>query len=438
MSKFLIVFKQEYTQIVKKKSFLIGLILTPVILLAFMVGPALLAKKKSTETEHLAIVDKSGLEIGKQFSLSLKEYTIEETETPYYAIDDLIEISGDENDNFTEKETELNNLITDNQLKYYIVIESDVLNSDTSVYVVASSENIISYQRFRHELSSIISSIRLEQSSINLPIDSVLAMTSRIDLIAKDIKGESVSFTQKYFVALIFVMLMYILIFGNGQMVMRSVIDEKNSRIMEVLISSVSPFQMMMGKIFGIGAATLTQVLIWIFMGLIAILTGLANTGDAAGYLEKIIFNPYLIIYFVIFLVTGFLLYSTLFALLGSIVTNEKEAQNFMFPIVMFLMAPIMIGMYIIQEPNSVVSIVLSYIPVFTPTMLVMRLSFLLPSVIDYSMFSGILLQANIAVVIMIVTVIGTVWLTAKVFRVGVLMYGKRATLPEIIKWVKH
>lgn len=437
MSKFLIIFKQEYTQVVKKKSFLVGLIITPLFLFGMMFGPALLAKKKSSTTEHLAVIDQSSIQVGERFKESISDYKLEDEVTPYYEVEKIFEISPENSDRFEAVDDSLKKLIIDEKLKYLLVITDEALSSNTGVYIISSADNIVSYNRFEWKLSNIISSERLDQSNINLPIDSVLNLTARIDLVTKDVKGESISFGDKIMIAFVFALMIYMLILINGQMVMRSVIDEKNSRIMEVLVSSVSPFQLMMGKIFGLGAATLTQVVIWILAGTLFMSFGGAMAGDIT-ILQKVVFNPWILVYFVIYLVLGFLLYSAIFALLGSIVNNEKEAQNFIFPIVMFLILPVPLGMYILQQPNALVPTVLSYIPLFTPTMMVMRLNILLPGLPEYNFFSGPILQANITVLILSAAVIGMIWLTAKVFRVGILMYGKRPTLPEIIKWVKQ
>ncbi len=436
MHKFFIVFKHEYTQVVKKKSFLIGLIITPLFLGLMMFGPAMLAKQKSSTTEHLAVIDQSNENIGNEFVESIANYQLEDSTTAYYNVDKVFEIDTSNTEQFNRINDSLKNLIIEKDLKYLLVVTPLALTTDSGIYIVSSADNIVTYSRFRWQLSRIISSKRLELSEINIPIDSVLNMTQRIDLVTKDLKGTTVSLEKKFFIAFIFVMMIYMLILINGQMVMRSVIDEKNSRIMEVLVSSVTPFQLMLGKIFGLGAATLTQVLIWIIAGLTFATFGSGMSGNQT--IQDIIFNPYLLIYFVIFFILGFLLYSTLFALLGAVVSNEKEAQNFLFPIVMCLILPIVIGMYIIQDPNSLVARILSFIPLFTPTMMVLRLNIIIPSLMSNSFFQPAFYEATLAVIVLACSVVGVIWLTAKIFRVGILMHGKRVTLPEIIKWVKY
>lgn len=436
MRKFLIVFKHEYSQVVKKKSFIIGLIITPLFLGLMMFGPAMLAKQKSSTTEHLAVIDQSNSNIGNEFVQSIANYQLKDSATAYYNVDKIFEIDSSNTEQFNTINDSLKNLILQKDLKYLLVITPLAIDSDTGIYIVSSADNIVTYSRFRWQLSRIISSKRLELSEINIPIDSVLNMTQRIDLVTKDLKGTTISIQTKFIIAIIFVMMMYMLILINGQMVMRSVIDEKNSRIMEVLVSSVTPFQLMLGKIFGLGAATFTQILIWIIAGLTFAAFGSGMSGNQT--IQDIVLNPYLLIYFVIFFILGFLLYSTLFALLGSVVSNEKEAQNFIFPIVLCLVLPIVMGMYIIQDPNSLVARILSFIPLFTPTMMVLRLNIIIPSLMNNSFFQPAFMEANLAIIVLACSVIGVIWLTAKIFRVGILMHGKRVTLPEIIKWVKY
>ncbi|UCD63825.1 MAG: ABC transporter permease [Candidatus Zixiibacteriota bacterium] len=436
MSKFWVIFKREYAQVVKKKSFIVGIILTPAIMAGFVLLPTLLIGKKATSAEKLAVVDRSEQGIGRQFEESLKRYKLEASGEPYYIVEQVFELPAADTVRFVAVEDSLRQVITDKELKYFLVLKPDAQLSDTNLYLVTNSDNFLSINRFEGRLSDILASIRLEESNVNLGVDSVLSLTRQVDLKIRDAKGESLPFLTKYMSALVFILVMFAMILGYGQMVMRSVIEEKNSRVMEVLVSSVTPFQLMLGKIIGLGAATFTQVAVWVLLGAgIYSMKGALNI-DAA--VDRIIFNPLIIVFFALFLTTGYLLYSTVFALLGSIVNSEKEAQNFIFPISMSLMFPVIIAMYIVQEPNSTLSIALSLVPFFAPTMMTMRLVFVAPTLTTYSVLSGIAAQAVLGFVIVVLTIVGMIWLTGKIFRVGILMYGKRPTLPEIVKWVKY
>ncbi len=436
MHKLWVVFAREYSQVVKKKSFVIGLVLTPVIMGVFILLPTFLARMKSSETELLAVIDQSGYDVGHGLSEALAEFTLEDEETPYYSVEQVFDLPADASDRFTHISDSLRDLVTNKELKYFLVVKPGVEHSDSNVYLVTNSDNFRSLNRFEDAVSREVSTIRLRNSEINLTIDSVLTLTDPVDLAIRDTKGESIPFEIKYFGALIFVGIMFGMIIGYGQMVMRSVIEEKNSRIMEVLVSSVTPFQLMLGKITGLGAATMTQVGIWFVAGLLMYMT--RGSFDVAPAIERIAFDPAIISFFVLFLISGYLLFSTLFALIGSIVTSEKEAASFVAPITIFMMLPFVLGISVVQEPNSTMATVLSMIPFTAPTMTMMRLVFVVPTLTEYSLFSGIIGEAVISLIIVNLAVVGMVWLTAKIFRIGILMYGKRPTLPELMKWIKY
>ncbi|MBN1211488.1 MAG: ABC transporter permease [candidate division Zixibacteria bacterium] len=438
MSKFMVIMKREYIQVVKKKSFIIGIFLTPALMAAFMLLPAWLAQKKATSSEMMAVLDYSGTDIGERFAKALEVYKLEDSDVPYYVVKNIFNVEPGDSVRFKTLDDSLKTEINDKKLKYFLVIKPHPQLSDDSVYVVTNSDNFTSLSRFEYRLSNIISSVKLEQTDINLPVDSILKLTRRIDLQTQNTKGEAIPFQIKYFGGLIFVMIMFGMIITYGSLVMRSVIEEKNSRIMEVLVSSVSPFQLMLGKIIGLGAATFTQVAIWVLVGVGIFFASGAWNLDISSDITRLVFNPMIVVFFVLFMIVGYLLFSTIFALIGSIVNNEKEAQSFIFPITMSLILPVMVGIHIVQEPNSTLSLALSYIPFFAPTTMIMRIIFLAPTVTEYSLFSGILGESILSFIILTVATVFIIWLTAKIFRVGILMYGKRPTLPEIVKWIKY
>lgn len=173
----------------------------------------------------------------------------------------------------------------------------------------------------------------------------------------------------------------------------------------------------------------------WFAIG--AIISTQKTSLEISSSIERILFNGPIVIFFILFLVSGYVMYSTFFALIGSIVTNEKEAQSFVMPITLSMMVPFMLGIYIIQEPNSVIAVTMSMIPIFAPTMMMMRLVFIAPTLNEYSLFSGIVGEATLSLLIVMAFTFFMIWLTSKIFRIGILMYGKRPTLPEIIKWVR-
>jgi len=186
--------------------------------------------------------------------------------------------------------------------------------------------------------------------------------------------------------------------------------------------------------VVGLGAANMTQIGIWVLIGIA--LFSFRGPLDIPPQVADIMFNPVLIVFFVLFLLIAYIMYSTMFALVGSICTTDKETQNFILPITMSLILPVVLLMYIVQEPDSTVTIIMSLIPILTPTMMVARLIISAPETFSFS--DPIVLEATLGFIIAALFSLALIWLTARIFRVGILMYGKRATMPEIMKWVRH
>lgn len=432
MRKLWILIKSEYLQVVKKKSFLIGVLLTPIFMLGVTVIPAMLAGKQSDSTESISIIDIDNNGIGERFAKALENYKLSD-DAPAYRVNEIYSPAPGDSAALANLQARLDSMVLDKRLKYYMIIYNNVEQTD-SVSLVAKSFGFSSNRRFERNMSNILASMRLEKSSVNLSVDSVLNLTRSLDIHQQAPGGKERDFLTLYLGGIIFVMIIFGTVIGYGQVLMRSVIEEKNSRIIEVLVSSVSPFQLMAGKVIGLGMASLTQVFIWgiIGAGLYFFRGSLDISADIAG----VLFNPVFIFFFVAFLLVGYIMFSTLFALIGSIVNTDKEAQSFIFPITMTLILPVIMASYLVQEPDSTVAVVMSLIPFFTPTMMIMRLNFI--GADTFSLANPIILESFLGLGITIVFSILIIWFTAKVFRIGILMYGKRPTFPEIIKWIRH
>lgn len=438
MGKFLTIMKWEYAQVVKKKSFIVGLLLTPAMMFLFTIVPGLFFKSGATTSEQMVILDQSGGTIGTQLAEALQQYKIEKSGEPSFAIEQVRTFAPDDSIGFSAALDSANQQISGKQLKYAVVIGKDAVTNDSSVYMVSAAESFETQSKFEKQISRILTKERLTASSINMGVDSVMTLARSVNLDMRNPKGEVVSFGVKFGVSYAIIMIMYFMILVYGSMVMRTVVEEKNSRIMEVLVSSVTPFQLMLGKILGLGLATLTAVAFWVLLSLGLVVFGGSMGAPMNPAVAALAFNPILIMFFVLFFVFGYILYSTFFALIGSIINNEREAQNLYFPIIISLMVPFIFVGKIAQEPDSALSIVLSMIPFFAPTTMLMRLVFVLPGETHYSIFSGIVLQAFAAFAMVVLATIGMIWITGRIFRIGILMYGKRPTLPELVKWLKY
>ena len=248
-----------------------------------------------------------------------------------------------------------------------------------------------------------------------------------------------------------YLVFMFIIIYGN--MIMRSVIEEKTSRIIEVIISSVKPIQLMLGKIIGTSLAGITQVVTWIVLGAILLFAASAIFGvdlsqspqqdmvnEALSNPEstdkiQMIVNEFsalpirnLIVAFILFFIGGYLLYSSLYAAIGAAVDNETDTQQFMIPVLIPLIIGVYVGVFtVIEDPHGTISTVFSFIPFTSPVVMLMRIPF------------GVPLWEQIAsLLILIMSFVVTVWFAAKIYRIGILMHGKKPTYKELYKWLKY
>lgn len=432
MNKLWVIISREYAQVVKKKSFLIGIILLPVFMIGITVLPALLANKKPATSMNMAIIDLDGRNVGEKFAEKLERYKLDDSSLTY-EVGEIYNIDASDSAKYAAVRAQLDTALESNKIKSYLVLFDGIVENDSCI-VVAKSFSFRTADRFDWTITRVLTEARLANTEINLGIDSVLSLTHRTEFTQMAPGEKQRNFEIIYLAGIVFVMIIFGTVVGYGQILMRSVIEEKNSRIVEVMVSSVTSFQLMAGKIIGLGMASLTQVAIWMVIGM-----GIYYfRGDLSisAEISDVLFNPVLIFFFVIYLILGYLLYSTLFALIGSIVNSEKEAQGFVFPITMTVMLPIILSMYIVQEPESALAVILSLIPFLTPTMMLVRLNIISPT--GFSLANPIIMQSFIGMVITILTILAAIWVAAKIFRVGILMYGKRPTLPEIIRWIKY
>jgi ABC-2 type transport system permease protein len=233
-----------------------------------------------------------------------------------------------------------------------------------------------------------------------------------------------VSSGMEYMMSIFMMTILFSIIMAYGQLIMRGVIEEKNSRIVEVLISSTDTQTLFYGKIIGIGLAGLTQVGIWMLLAVYFMRGSLL--GIDRGVLQFL--TPELAIYFIIFFVIGYFMFSILFSIVGASVNTDQEAQQFAAPLTYLLIIPFIVGVMVTQNPNTPFVVLASLFPLFTPTLMFMRISIAVPA------FGQILLS----IVLSIAFTMFLAWLGAKIFRVGILMYGKKPSVKEIMRWVKY
>jgi ABC-2 type transport system permease protein len=419
------IFKREYLTRVKSKGFILGTALTPLFIILVTIGPGLLMSLKTEDIKNIDIVDMSGI-IYENLAHSLSDttesgqriYQFRKVETTPESVDSM--------------KVALNASVDKDRIDAYIFIPGDIEEGNVAEYYSKNVSDFDENRNLRNVISRIVSDHRLEKSNIDPVLIKSLNKNIRLRTFKVTAGGEGKEDVGLSFaITFIMVMFLYMALIMYGAFVMRSVYEEKLSRVVEVIVSSCKPYQLMAGKILGIGAVGLTQYVVWAAVaGLLTLYSGViiqSFSGSA---------NPFpiptipisVLIYFIIFFVLGYLFYATIYAALGAMVNSDQDAQQLQFPAIMPIIFAFMFAFYIIKNPAGTMSQVASMISFFTPITMFTRISVQAPP------FSEILLS----IVILVMSLVFLIWLAGKIFRVGILMYGKRPTLPELLKWIRY
>ena len=446
--KVITVIKREYITRVKTKGFLASILLMPVMMFIVMVLPSFMMtlQHKSDEMKTYVVFDETG-EIFSKMEAALDE-------NPFFhhkgkRVYQLIEKTSDFNDN-VEAKKQLNRQLEAKEIHGYIEIPQDVFERRQVNYYAKNITNFDIQGTFSGLISRIVTNKRLEDKGyaahevrdlmrgIRL---TEYAVTTKTEMV----EGEKTSKVESQETAIVKLGLTYVLTFSlylftllYGASVMRSVLEEKTTRIVEVIISSIKPHQLLLGKIIGVCLVCLTMFLIW---GGCAVLL-LININPILGLfgiqelplqfieITDIIKStgPSAFIYFLIYFVSGFFLFSTIYAVAGAICNSEEEAQQVASPLVMMLIIPFMLMFGLFRAPDATLTIALSHIPLFSPLIMFMRISVLTPPLWEILLNIGV----------MTVTILGVILAMGKIYKIGILMYGKRPTLRELWKWLHY
>lgn len=417
MNKTLKIVRREFVEIVRKKSFLIGLFLVPVFVVASVLVPVLLARVDMGKQKRIAVVDQTGI-LYQPLEARLDERL--EDGRPEYLLHEVRP--------GTDLETtrrQLTSEINAGTLDAYLVVPSDVFEKGEAGFYGKNVSDIQQVGRLRNALSQIVVAHRLAQRGLDP--ESVRKWTRRVQLqTLKIVKGKEKKsgFAREYFTSFAFAMLLYMVTIIYGIMVMRGVLEEKSTRMVEVMLSSVDPLQMMAGKILGIGAASLVQVTVWIGVGLLATAYGRMAFGPNLPFAIE----TDMVVYFGVYFVLGYFLYATLYAIIGAICDTEQDAQHLQILVIVPMILSLLAMTFITRQPGAAPSVVMSLIPFFAPMIMIVRVNVLTPPWIEIAA----------SILILIGTIAGVMWAAARIYRVGILMRGKRATLSEMIRWVRY
>lgn len=457
MNKLFAVLRREYLQAVKKKSFLIMTILTPFLMAALMFVPSLVAMK-GIGKKTVAVVDATGrLEESIRTGLAKSDPAAAATaataaepppedareaiarssrrgsnmgnakiDVEYHAVppaSDLKEASQPFLDRLRAKDK-------GEKLDGVLAVPADVFDNPDArlTYYSRSSTDIMSQERLGRLVGKSVSRERLAGRGLDVQEIERLLKEVRVDAVQVSRSGEEKKGGELTFLfGFLFVIMLFMPMILYGQEIMRGILQEKNERIVEILVSSMSPMQLLVGKVLGLAAVGLTQLVIWFVMG--GLMAGWAGgMAMAAGVDLSTVVRGAMLVWFVVFFLLGYLIFVCVYAVGGAAVNSEKEAQQFLGPIMMVLMLPWFLAMPIIMNPESTLSTVLSLIPIYTPMTMFIRVLVSEPPA----------WQLALSVLLALGTIWGLFWLTAKIFRVGILSYGKRPTIPELWRWVKQ
>lgn len=411
MKKLFIIAKKEYLRVVKRKAFIISTILSPLIMAGLIYLPNQLMKIAEEKKKIIAVVDDSGF-IFEELEKSL-DRKLGSGERAYI----LQRAKKDEKE-------KLLGMIEKDEIYALLIIGKDIMNSRFFEIYLKNVSDYKTIGEIEDKLSSAISSISLLSKGINPDIVSeAIKKVNAITVKVVKGKGKKAGIMGEFLFSIFTVSLLFGIILGYGQVIMNGVLEEKTNRIIEIMLSSVNSFKLMAGKIIGIGSAGLTQVLIW---ALFAIYLLTSNVGFISGAKPSI--DKSVLFFFVIFFVLGYLMYASFFAAVGAIAGNIQEAQQMITPITYMIIIPYVIGIGFSSSPNSTAMVLLSIFPLFTPILMLLRITLVFPP----------LWQVYLSIFLLAITTFFIILATSKIFRTGILLYGKRPSLREILRWITY
>ena len=413
MHKTWLVLKREYLERVRAKSFLVMTILFPTIMGAILLLPSKMATMKSGGTRRVVVASADPV-----FAQAVQAQLLKSKDTTYKV--ELAAVTD------AAEEAALRARLESGQIDGFLWGTPEALQSRQVSYLTRESSDFVEGASLQNALRLGLLKRALAQRGVAAgEFDDILS-EAKLDLVK--VKGGKESHTNGavlFLAAVVLAMMLYMTLLIYGVSVMRSVLEEKNSRVMEVLLASVTSKQLMAGKILGVGAVGLTQVAIWVVVGVVLSTPGLVA---ASSLLKGIDFPLMTIPAFAVFFVLGYLLYSAMYAALGAMVNSEQEAQQFQLLITLPIVVPTMMMTYVIRQPNAPLSFWMSLVPFFSPILMYLRVLVQTPP----------LWQVALSVALLMGAVYLMIALCSRIYRVGILMYGKRPTLPEIVKWVKY
>ncbi|NBC03585.1 MAG: ABC transporter permease [Bacteroidetes bacterium] len=423
-----LVLRREYITRVKSKGFIAATILVPVgFVVLFGIG-ILISVWESDITFEIGVIDQTEV-----LAPSLEELN-EERYTDY---SDLAEDS-------------LRTLVQQEQITGYIILDEEHITSDKTLELIYSgSGGIQLLNSIQSDMREVIREERLQRAEVSEDIQNIFETSVSLNSRRLTAEGEETEDDTAFFtiVGMAMGFIIFFAIFGYGGYIMRGVIEEKTNRIVEVITSSVKPIELLSGKMAGVGALAITQFGIWIIalVGLSSIAGPLASSmmsdqsaqmeamgapeqAEIPAFLDIPTIETSLIVYFILFFLLGYILYSSLFAAIGSAADSETDTQQLMMPVTIPIMLAYFIMFHAWRSPDSMLSVISSLVPFFSPIVMITRIA-----ITEVPFW-----QIGLSMLLMVLTFVGTMWLSAKIYKVGILSYGGTASFKDIAKWIRQ
>lgn len=425
MRKLWLIVRREYRMRVRTRTFILSTVGLPALMLAAFVVPLYVSKRHVPQTQRIAVVDEAG-GLARLTASRLDSSTFPTSDHPQFHVVSVSEQPADP-DAVTRR---LRAQIRAGSLDGYLLLPPKVLDTGAAEYHTRNSGGLTLANSLESVLTKVAIAGRLAKDNVAVPnLDGLLAHV-RVDVVETEQQGEARKGQGTFTVAMFLAGILYGTLIMYGVTTMRAIQEEKSTRMMEILLSSVRPFPLLAGKILGVAAAGFTQYLIWAVVGAAVAGYGAAtmamlSAGKSGFHLHL---APTVWIWFVVYFLGGYFLYSSLFAAVGAAVSSEQEMNQAQVPISLLLVAGFFMFPIVTQNPGSTASVILTMVPFFSPVLMMLRIAIETPP----------LWQILISVGILAVTAVGVVYLSSKIYRVGVLMYGKRPSAVELLRWLRY
>ncbi|HET6401957.1 MAG TPA: ABC transporter permease [Candidatus Kapabacteria bacterium] len=425
MNKTLIVLKHEFLLKVRSRAFIIMTFIGPLLMGAVIILPAYFSAMNSGATRQVALVDSTGKLANSMLDAA------KDTATDFLSKEVSIKITLTNAQPGPRTLDSLSKLVESKKLTGYMVVAANAISDSVSTAQIKlhNPSDFAAVAFLKDSYTNAVRDAKLRARGIDPSMVSNVESGVHVETMKLEAGSEKKdSGKMGMIAAFVTGFILYFTLILYGTQIMNSVIEEKSSRVIELTASSVRPFQLLVGKVLGVAGAALIQVAVWAIMLILLTTVGLTAASALLGSDILPSISPFLFLFFILFFVLGFLIYATLFVAVGSTGESPSDVQQISFPVVMLLVIPFILLSGVLQNPSSTKSVVLSLIPFFSPTLMLARIFTETPP----------WWQIALAVVLMIGTFFGCLWVAARIYRVGILMYGKKFKLSEIAKWVRY